>query len=107
MWRAEAPLQKGCPHKDLCAGAHYAAYFYSSVAWGSASDDGLVVGASEKPRAEATRVNLFESGALADGGSVDCFAISARGERDIVGVLVAAFDFERGDSDAHDLGDLF
>ncbi len=43
----------------------------------------------------------------ASAGFVDGLAIGARGERDVLGVLVTAFDFQRGDADVHDLGNLF
>ena len=39
-------------------------------------------------------------------GFVDGFAIGARGERHVIGVLVAAFDLEGGDAGFDDLRDL-
>ena len=37
---------------------------------------------------------------------VDRLAVGARRQRDVVRVLVAAFDLERGDADVHDLRNL-
>ena len=44
--------------------------------------------------------------ARAGPGVVHRLAIGARGQRDVIGILVAAFDFERRDADLDDLGNL-
>ena len=80
----------------------------------TALDNSLVIGAGEEVRAEASRVNLLQLGFFGGGdarrqpsaGLVDCFAVGARGERNVVGFFVAAFDFEAGDADADELWDL-
>ena len=82
---------------------------------GSADDDVLVIDAGHEMRAKATGVDLLKGCFF--GGSffigklqrrqVDGFAIRSRCRGDVLCVLVASFDFQTGDSNIYQFGNLF
>ena len=73
-----------------------------------------MIGPGEEEWSEAARIDLLQlqfflgrDAERASGpGFVHSFAISSRGERDVVGILVTPFNFERGDAGFDNLGDL-
>ena len=87
---------------------------HAAMARGTPLHHRLMVGAGDEPRAQPTRIDLlqlqFRLGRDAQGQTGPRFihglAIGGGGQRDIIGVLVAALDLERGDADLHDLGHL-
>ena len=102
-------------HRDRAGfDARHAAHQYAAMARSAPTHYGLVVRAVDETRPQAARIDLFElefSGAVEARGKagprlVHGLTIGACGQRHIIGVLVAAFDLERGEADAHDLRDL-
>ncbi len=77
-------------------------------------DHRLVIRACQKKRPQAARIHLLQlqfflrrDAERASGpGFIDSFTICPRGERDVIGVLVAAFNLERGDAGRDDLRNL-
>ncbi len=74
----------------------------------AAMHHGLMIRAREEVRPEPAREDLFELQFLnardlhfpAGPGVVHGLAVGVRGQRDVVGVLVAAFDLQRGHADS-------
>ena len=85
---------------------------HAAMARMAAAHDGLVVHAGKEMRAQAARIDLFQVESLTrrDAGwparpsRVHRFPIGAGGERDVVGVLIPALNFEAADPGGDHLG---
>ena len=94
--------------------ARHPAHQHAAVARRAAAHDRLVVGAGNEVRAKPARVDLLQLHFLARRDAerqprprlVHRLAVGRRGQRHVVGILVAPLDLERVHADAHDLRHL-
>ena len=112
--RRHAVRLGGLDQNPAVGNLQHAPHQHAAMARGAPFHHRLMIRPGEEERAEAARIHLLQpqfGGAIElqfppGPGLVHRLAIGGGSQRHVIGVLVAAFDFQRGDADVDDLRHL-